>query len=660
MGYLASTRIYHLPILSGIGLDIPGAPKFVDPTQEQIYAQTVENQLYGMIYMHNGGNGVIVEGDYRNVSTTEPILEIVGCKAFINQIYVEDHDKGFIFSGIIPSVDNYLFLELIENLDTFTSTTPGNLILGDQSSRRFGNAKTVVSTSPDIGPRSILLSKVLLDPQGYGFGGYGYGTYGHSDAVGDFFISDVDLAPPGKIHLTSVLEHAADNTDPHGPLLIVDQVQSSGIGVNGTTTTLYGHVTNELDVQNIAYLQQAIFSGLTISTNLDVYGQATFSGVAITPSLAIGGDRNFGNLLISPVEIITEIDTFENGSIPNEYTFEGDLPWIVDTTFSYQGTKSVRSGAITNSQNSTLVRVVNVPLGTSLKVEFYYNVSTEPGGDLFTFQVDGNTQLTGSGEVGWTKFSTTLQVGIHTLKWRYIKDASNSVGRDAVNVDDITYSKIFDGGLTSRQTSTFLGPVTIQSGGILKNNLIVNSGITIDGIDVSTLKFLEDGSEADKTATDLGHTHSLGTATNYIFISPEFAGVNVSGVQPGTLNTLYDGRNNFYRWSPTDTTGQVRVFTRQVVPGDFVTFSGITVLTRTSAGLSNTSGISLSLIDSIGNVVKKQFIKRAGTNFSETRLVSGISGNFIPGRYFGLQFDFFGEISQTVDLSEITSSYFPQ
>lgn len=662
MSYLASTRIYHLPILSGIGLDIPGAPEFVDPTEEQIYAQTVENQLYGIIKMHNGGNGVIVEGEYENVSTTIPIVEVTGLKAFINQIYVEDHNRGFVFSGLTPSVSNYLFLELTETLDTLVNNPDRvnpPLVLGNQSSRRFGNAKPVTSTSSDIGPNSILISKVILDYQGYGQGGYGEDGYGHSESSGDFFTVDVDLEPPGKIHLTSVLEHAADNTDPHGPIFIVDQLQSSGVGVAGTTISQSVHVTDQLNVQGISYLNSLVVSGLVISSNLEVFGPAVFSGQSFIQSAPPGGDKTFGYLIISSQEVVIEIDNFEDGLISNEFTFEGNLPWIVENTLSYEGTKSVRSGAISDSQTSKLVRTVIVPNETLLRIEFYYNVSSEPGADFFTFEDNAVTKLTASGEIGWTKFSITLGSGAHTLKWIYTKDSSISTGRDSVNVDNITFTKIYNGGLVSRTTSEFVQPIAIQTGGYLGGNLQVASGVTIDGIDVSTLKFLEDGSEADNNAINtLGHTHHIRTGVKHIFISPEYSGVIRSGVQLGTLNTLYDNRNNFYRFEATDDTAQVRVITKQIIPEDFVTFSGITLFTRTSTGLTNTSGVGFSLIDSVGNVVKKQFIKRpSATSFSQTRLVSGISGNFIPGRYFGMQFDFYGELNQTVDLSEIVASY---
>lgn len=663
MAYLFSTPRYHLPILSGIGLNIPGAPQFVDPQQEQVSAQTIENQLYGMIKMHNGGNGVIIEGDYENLSTTEPIVEVVGIQAFINQIHVYDKNQGFVFSGITPQVYNYLFLELTEQLDTFVPNPSvgqkPDLVLGTLSSRRLGDAKTVVSLSPTIGPNSILISRVILDYQGYGYGGYGQGGYGHSPSSGDFFVVDVDLYPPGKIHLTSVLEHAADNTDPHGPILIQDYIQSSGIGVAGTVNVQNVSVRNNLVVQNNTILQNVIVSGLTIFPSLEVFGPATFSGQGFLPSFNSDGDKTFQNLTVpSGFEILVEQEDFEDGVIPNTFTFSGDQPWFIDNSLSFQGVRSARSGVITDSQTSTMSRVINVSNDTTVRVDFYYNVSSEAGIDKFTFLDNAVIKLTASGVSGWVKFSLTLQPGSHTLQWTYTKDSANSFGRDAVNIDLLTFTRIYNGGLVSRQTSIFRGPVTIQSGGILKNNLQVSSGITIDGIDVSTLKFLTDGSEADNTSgLTLGHTHSISQTVKNMFFSPEFSGAVESGIQLGRLDPSYDGRN-FYRWNSIDQQAVVSLSVKRTVPSDFLTFSGITVLTRTSAGLSNTSGIGFTLTDSVGNSVNRRFIKRPDNNFTLTRLASGIPGNFIRGQYFGMKFDFYGELGQTVDLSEINAAYF--
>ena len=42
-----------------------------------------------------------------------------------------------------------------------------------------------------------------------------------------------------------------------------------------------------------------------------------------------------------------------------------------------------------------------------------------------------------SGEVEWTSYSKTLSPGIHTLEWKYIKDQTESIGNDYVEIRNI-------------------------------------------------------------------------------------------------------------------------------------------------------------------------------------------------------------------------------
>lgn len=533
MTYLFRTPHYLLPILSGIGTNVQGAPQFVQSQEEQRYAQTVENQLYGMILMHEGGNGVIT-ATYENVSTTIPIIKVTGVEAFIDKIYVSDRNTPFVFSGLTPGIFNYLFLEQIEQLSTKIYNVPGDptgFNFGSLSSRNYGNAKEVIKSTPTVGPNQILLAGFLPDYAGYGLGGYGEGPYGHPGFSGGFYIRDFNLDPPGKIHLMSVAEHSSDNTDPHGPLWIQTQMQSSGVSVEGTLIAENVNVRHDLLVRGNSVLN----SDLTLRTldvqNLNVLGSSVFSGATLISSIEKDTSLTLDNLTVSRLQ----------------------------------------------------------------------------SGNGFT-----------------------------------------------------------DGALVSRQTTTFGDLVTFRSGGLLGANLVLSSGVTIDGIDVSLFRTLTDGVEADFENGGVGHTHAkignVGLASQakvkHLFFAPEFQNGLQSGTHPGTLLSLSQGTNNFYRWSATNLTGQSRLSIKQVVPEDFTMFSGVNLITRTSAGLANTSGVMFSLFDTNNALVRKQFVKRPGTNFAETRVLSGIQGTFTPGKMFKVDLDLFGEINQTVDLSEITASYF--
>ncbi len=70
---------------------------------------------------------------------------------------------------------------------------------------------------------------------------------------------------------------------------------------------------------------------------------------------------------------------------------------------------------------------------------FEYNVSSETTYDVFSFSADGVNEISNvSGESGWASFSMIFDVGTHTLLWVYEKDRSRAVGRDNVQLREIS------------------------------------------------------------------------------------------------------------------------------------------------------------------------------------------------------------------------------
>jgi hypothetical protein len=70
---------------------------------------------------------------------------------------------------------------------------------------------------------------------------------------------------------------------------------------------------------------------------------------------------------------------------------------------------------------------------------FEYNVSSETTYDVFSFSADGVNEISNvSGESGWVSFSMIFDVGTHTLLWVYEKDRSRAVGRDNVQLREIS------------------------------------------------------------------------------------------------------------------------------------------------------------------------------------------------------------------------------
>ena len=128
-------------------------------------------------------------------------------------------------------------------------------------------------------------------------------------------------------------------------------------------------------------------------------------------------------------------DGFESGDLQHiGWTTAGNKPWIVQTNVVAAGRYAARSGAIANSQSSSLILSANFRADVG---SFDYRVSSEEFFDVLDFYVDGVLLQQWSGEVGWATFSFPLTATNHTLEWRYTKDATLSSGLDAAFIDNV-------------------------------------------------------------------------------------------------------------------------------------------------------------------------------------------------------------------------------
>jgi alpha-tubulin suppressor-like RCC1 family protein len=110
--------------------------------------------------------------------------------------------------------------------------------------------------------------------------------------------------------------------------------------------------------------------------------------------------------------------------------------WFAENQVTHDGTAAAQSGAITNTEESTLQTTVTGP-GT---LAFWWKVSSEADYDFLKFYLDGANAAAISGEADWKKLTLTIPPGNHTLRWIYSKDASVSDGQDAGWLDQVTFT----------------------------------------------------------------------------------------------------------------------------------------------------------------------------------------------------------------------------
>ena len=140
-------------------------------------------------------------------------------------------------------------------------------------------------------------------------------------------------------------------------------------------------------------------------------------------------------------------EDFETGDFSlYPWTFTGNANWEISATYPYEGVFCAQSGLITHSQESSLIIVTDV-IGTG-EISFFRKVSceddpTNDNYDYLAFSIDGNELGRWDGIEDWVMVTYPVNVGVHTLKWSYIKDYSESDGLDAAWVDYISFPPVY-------------------------------------------------------------------------------------------------------------------------------------------------------------------------------------------------------------------------
>ena len=118
------------------------------------------------------------------------------------------------------------------------------------------------------------------------------------------------------------------------------------------------------------------------------------------------------------------------------WTTGGTAAWIAQTTNTHDGVSAAQSGTITHSQESWLQTIVTGPG----QLSFWWRVSSESGYDYLEFYTNGVRAARISGASAWQTTNYTLGAGAQVLRWRYMKDSSDSSGSDKGWVDQVVYA----------------------------------------------------------------------------------------------------------------------------------------------------------------------------------------------------------------------------
>ena len=167
-----------------------------------------------------------------------------------------------------------------------------------------------------------------------------------------------------------------------------------------------------------------------------------------------------------------------DGSVDSEiqWALSGDTNWgekLVTVNSGY----SLESGAIDNSQTSSLFAYVTVSGVTSRTLYFDWKVCSEPEWDYLELWVDNVKQDGLSGNVDWFRKEILLKgEKDHVIEWRYNKDVLFSKGSDAGWVDNVSFNSVAS--LPQHATSCVIDPPA-SSGGAISGWLYLGLGFPL-------------------------------------------------------------------------------------------------------------------------------------------------------------------------------------
>lgn len=133
------------------------------------------------------------------------------------------------------------------------------------------------------------------------------------------------------------------------------------------------------------------------------------------------------------------IEDFEDTTLNVTIVDLGNAAWARTNTAAHTGTWSLKSGSISNSQDTQAW--ISVPAGATT-LEFWYKVSSEANADFFDVYLVDPPNFTllfsASGTVDWTK-ATIDVTGATQVAFFYSKNSSGSAGSDAAFIDDLEF-----------------------------------------------------------------------------------------------------------------------------------------------------------------------------------------------------------------------------
>lgn len=273
--------------------------------------------------------------------------------------------------------------------------------------------------------------------------GLGSGVGGPFPSVGAITVSGTSLSAGGEFSSAGgkVSANLARAFIPAhvGPPVILDQPQSRTVQTGDNLTLavkaigeppLHYHWWKETaPLTNGGNISGADSASLNL-TDVQTNNAGSYS-VVVSNDL---GTATSSNAVLTAIRALTLGEALE---VPEwAWTSGGDAAWAGKTDMTHDGVDAARSGAITHGQQSWMETTI---IGPGI-LRFWWKVSSEPNYDFLELYLNGKLQSGRiSGEANWQLRTLSLSAGAQTLRWRYMKDGTDSAGQDCGWVDQVSF-----------------------------------------------------------------------------------------------------------------------------------------------------------------------------------------------------------------------------
>ncbi len=145
------------------------------------------------------------------------------------------------------------------------------------------------------------------------------------------------------------------------------------------------------------------------------------------------------------------LEDWESGGFSSfNWQEDGDLPWVINSQYPFEGVYDAASGDI--DDNSTSELYISYYVMGNDSISFHRKVSSEPDYDFLTFYIDNVAVQAWSGiNESWQRQAYAVEEGMHTFKWVYSKDFNTTGGADKAWLDNISLPSMM-------MTTVFAGP----------------------------------------------------------------------------------------------------------------------------------------------------------------------------------------------------------